>query len=149
MLRYIASITTLAIAAFLQTTNLLFINQIKPNLVFALLVAFAHFKKDWAERVFLILVPALILKFSPSILWTDVIFIVSAFLVMALMDYLPWRRIINSIFAVAVGTIIIGISALDLSSLLTELVYNIILVIILFSIINWVYGKTKKQTSRF
>lgn len=144
MLQYTASLVVLAAAALLQTTSLVFIYQVKPNLVFALLVVFAHFYKSWTKRTFLILIPALILKFSPTLSWMDIIFIASAFFIVALTDYLPWRRIINSIFTVVIGTIIIGISTLNLRILLLELTYNIILVIILFSLINWVYVKAKK-----
>jgi len=149
MLRYTVSVGIVAAAAFLQTTNLLFIGQVKPNLIFALLAVFAHFEKDWIRRTVLILVPAIVLKFSPLISWLDLIFITSAFLIMALVDYLPWRRAINSIFTVIISTVIIGVQNLDIRALLTELGYNVTLVIILFVIINWIYGKTKAQTSRF
>jgi len=150
MLLYIVSVIALAIAAFIQTTSIFVIASIKPNLVFVLLVLFAHIYKSWPKRVLLILVSALLLKFSPTLAWIDVIFIAVAFLIMALVDYFPWRRIINSVFAVALGTVVIGVSAFSLSSIGTETALNVALVLILFLPLEFIYAKEKeKQTARF
>jgi len=150
MLLYFVSAITLAIAAIVQTTSIFVIFSIKPNLVFALLVLFAHIYKNWPKRALLILAPALLLKFSPTLAWIDIIFIASAFLIMALVDYFPWRRIINSVFAVVLGTVIIGIPSFSLSSIATETALNIALVLILFIPLEFIYEKEKeKQTDRF
>ena len=150
MLLYIVSVITIAIAALVQTTSVFVIASIKPNLVFALLVIFAHIYKSWPKRTLLILISAFLLKFSPTLAWIDVIFIASAFFIMALVDYFPWKRIINSVFAVILGTVIIGIPTLGLSSIVTEAALNTALVLILFIPLEFVYEKEKeKQTTRF
>ena len=149
MLLFFASIISLAIAAFLQTTNFFLIGLVKPNLVFALLVVLAHAYKDWTSRIFLILMPALILKFSPALAWIDIIFIATAFLIIALVDYLPWRRLINSVVSVIIGTVIIGIPSFAFGLIIKEVGINIMLVIIFFLLMEWTYAKkAKSQTNR-
>lgn len=150
MLLYIVSATVLAVAAIVQTTNIFIVYSIKPNLVFALLVLFAHIYKSWPKRALLILVPALLLKFSPTLVWIDIIFIASAFLIMALVDYFPWRRIINSVFAVTVGTVVISMPTFSLSPIVIETALNVALVLTLFLPLEFIYEKEKeKQTNRF
>ena len=150
MLPYIVSVITLAIAALVQTTSIFVIASVKPNLVFALLCICAHIYKSWPKRALLILIPALLLKCSPTLAWIDVIFIAVAFLIMALVDYFPWRRIINSAFAVALGTVAVGVPAFNLSSIAIETALNIALILILFFPLEFIYEKEKeKQTTRF
>lgn len=149
MLLYIVSVIILATAALIQTTSIFVIASVKPNLVFVFLVLFAHIYKSWPKRALLILVSAFLLKFSPSLAWIDVIFIAVAFLVMALVDYFPWRRIINSAFAVALGTIVIGIQVFSLSVIAAEAALNIALILILFLPLEFIYEKEKeKQKAR-
>lgn len=150
MLLYIVSVTILAVSALIQTTSIFVIASVKPNLVFALLVLFAHIYKNWPKRALLILVPAFLLKFSPTLAWIDIIFIAIAFLIMALVDYFPWRRIINSAFAVTLGTIAIGVSAFNFGLIATEIMFNIALILILFLPLEFIYEKEKKkQKTRF
>ena len=150
MLRFIVSVSLVTIASFLQTTNAILVWHVKPNLVFVLLAILAHINKKWLARSVIILISALILKFSPSITWTDVIFISTAFLVVALVDYLPWRKIINSVAATFVGAVVIGLSYFDLRVLALETVINTILAIISFAAITLIYGKKEiSKKNRF
>lgn len=150
MFLFIVSTIFLAAAAFLQTTNVPLIGLVKPNLVFAILVVFAHVYKDWPRRSILILLSALILKFSPSLAWADIIFIATAFLIMALVDYLPWRRLINSIAAVIIGTVIIDALPFALTPLVIGVGMNIILAALFFLLVELVYAEEiQKQKSRF
>lgn len=145
MLLSIASAVLVALVSFVQTTNLIFVGGIKPNLVLALLGTIAHYSKNWFVRTFLILLSALILKFSPAITWIDIIFIFTALLVVALTDYLPWRRAINSVSAVVIGTIIMNLSHFNLSLIAFEMIFNAVLTLIFFIILEYSYGKKKKQ----
>ncbi|OGY43878.1 MAG: hypothetical protein A2820_01335 [Candidatus Buchananbacteria bacterium RIFCSPHIGHO2_01_FULL_40_35] len=150
MLPFIVSATLVIIASFLQTTNAILVLHVKPNLIFILLAVLAHINKSWLARSVVILSSALILKFSPLVTWADVMFISSAFLVMALVDYLPWRRIINSIVAAFAGTVVIGLSYLNLRVLTLETVINTILVIMFFGAMTFVYDKKKvSEKNRF
>ena len=145
MLLYIASIISIIAVSFLQTTNAVLLGGLKPNLVFALLVVLAHIDKNWTKRAVLILISALILKSSPGIVWIDIIFVFTALLAVALVDYLPWRRAINSIAAVVIGTIIINLPFFNLGPLMLEMIMNIALVIIFFSLFEVLYVKKKAQ----
>lgn len=147
MLLYIVSVIILAIAALVQTTSIFVIASVKPNLVFVLLVLFAHIYKSWPKRALLILASALLLKFSPTLAWIDIIFIAVAFLIMALVDYFPWRRIINSAFAIIFGTVVIGIPFFSFSSIAIETLLNLVLVLMLFLPLEFIYEK-EKETSR-
>ena len=149
MLLYIASLITLAIAAIIQTTDALVIISTKPNLVFVFLVLFAHIYKSWQKRTLLILVPAFFLKFSPTLTWIVIIFIAVAFFIMALVDYFPWKHIISSIFAVALGTIVICMQAFSVNSIAIEIAFNVDLILIFFIPLQFIYEKEKeKQKTR-
>jgi len=65
--------------------------------------------------------------------------------VIALTDYFPWRRAINSVFAVVVGTIIINLQFFELKELILELSINIILVILFFLMLEPLYVKENKK----
>jgi len=122
----------------------------KPNIVFAMLVVFAYAYKDWTTRSILILTSAFFLKFSPFITWIDVMFVAVAFFIIALSDYLPWKRIISSIAAVTLGTIIMSTPVFSINSLAIEIGANAALVILFFPIVKLLYEKEKKkQANRF
>ncbi|KKU11917.1 MAG: hypothetical protein UX16_C0001G0013 [Parcubacteria group bacterium GW2011_GWB1_45_7] len=145
MLQFIVSVILVTVASFLQTTAAIIIKGgIKPNLIIVLLVVLACVNKGWTTRVGLILLSAFILKFSPWISWADVIFISTALLAMALVDYLPWRRGINSIIAVAAGTVILNPSFSDISSIVLEVIINTSLILIFLLVLEILYGKKKK-----
>ena len=149
MLVFTVSVIALSVGAFLQTTNIFLIGLTKPDVVLALLVVIAHIHKDWTERAFLVLIPALILKFSPTLVWVDVIFIISAFFAIALVDYLPWRRAVNSMVAATIGTVAINLPSFNVGSLALELGINLVLVAIFFVIMELTYEKkTKNEKSR-
>jgi len=143
MLLFTVNIIAVAIVSFLQTTNVILFNGFKPNLVFALLAVLANIDKDWAKRSVLVLISALILKFSPGLAWIDVIFISTSFLIIALVDYLPWRRAINSMVAVIAGTVVIGLSSFNLSLLTLEIVTSMVSVLIFFLLFELLYAKKK------
>ena len=141
MLAFIVSALALSGAAFLQTTSVLIIGFVKPNIVLALLAVLAHEHKSWTERLFLVLIPAFVLKFSPLIGWPDVIFIVSALLTLALVDYLPWRKLLNSLSATAVGTLAVNLYSFNVTSVSIELFINLILVVFFFVVVELINEK--------
>ena len=150
MFPFIVSLLVVVFGALLQTTNVFLIGAVNPNIVFPLFAIIAHIHKDWAKRSIIVLVTALILKFSPTAQWFDLVFITTSLLVIALTDYFPWKRMINSIFATAVGTIIIGFKSFEVGTLLPEILINVVLVIVFFFALEPIYVKeNKKPKSRF
>jgi len=148
MLLFTVSTILVAAASFIQTTNFAFMGDIKANLVFALLVVIANAEKNWSKRSLLILISALILRFSPTIIWIDVIFIFTSFLMVALVDYLPWRKGINSVAAATTGTIFINLSSFDLRLVALEIAVNVIFVIAFFILFEYLYGKKKQSKTK-
>jgi len=145
MLVFIASLVSVLLVSALQMTNIIFVGDIKPNLIFALFAVLAHYNKNWTRRGILVLLSAVIVKFSPVITWLDIIFVLILFLVIALVDYLPWRKAINSVSAVALGTVIMSLSSFNLSLLTLEIIINSVLTLIFLTIFEYSYGK-KKET---
>lgn len=142
--------TLVAFVSFLQTTNSIIIWQIKPNLVFALFAVLAYVNKNWVVRSVIILISAVLLKFSPIVSWADIIFVSVSLLIFALVDYLPWRRLVNSIVSLTAGTLVFGLSHLNLSILWRELAINTAAVVIFFVIIRLLYGEEKiSKKNRF
>lgn len=113
----------------------------KPNFALIVLVILAGYHKDWIARGILVLVAALILTFEPVISWTDAAFAVSAFFSMALVDYLPWREVLNAAVAVLLGTLVIHLASFNIQLFLAELGINALITLILFWLIQLVYEK--------
>ncbi len=151
MLLFIASFVLTTIAAFIQTTNWILIgNLTKPNLILVTLLILALVNHGWLPRAFLILSAALILKFTPSLAVFDFIFIGAALSSILFMDLLRWRQPLNLFAAILVGTIIISLEDLIFLPLVYELILNLLLGLILFSLLKLVYGsKIKLQGSKF
>lgn len=150
MFLFIASLISISLGALFQNTSTSFVFMTKPNITFVMLVVFAFAYKDWTKRSILILTSAFFLKFSPFITWIDIVFVAVAFFIIALADYLPWKHIINSIVAVAVGAIIMSTPAFSINSLVIEISANTVLIILFFPMVKLLYEKEKKkQANRF
>ena len=102
MLQFIVSSFLVLIASLFQTTSLFLIGGVKPNLALVFIVAISNFEKSWIRRVILVLLAALILTFAPFATWIDIIFISAILFAVALLDYLPWQRIVNGVVVVSV-----------------------------------------------
>ncbi len=150
MWQFIISATIVSLTAFIQTTNLVFINGLKPDLVLIVLAILAAIHKEWKIRTPLALIAIFILKFSPMINWMDVIFAATVFMAMSLVDYLPWKKLVNIIVSIMIGTIIINASAIISVVFIEELLLNLIISLIFFLVINNLYAKIiKTQKNRF
>ncbi len=151
MLVFTGSFVLTIIAAFVQTTNWILLDAtIKPNLIFVVLMILGIMNPNWIRRVILILVAALILKFTPGFSLLDLTFIGTLVASMALMDFLPWRQPINLFLAVTIGTIIINLGHFTFLPLIYELILNLLLAFVLFALLRLFHvPQIKLQRNRF
>jgi hypothetical protein len=144
MLRFIFSALLVVIVTLFQLTSYSFIGIIKPNFPLILILIFSLVNKQWVERLILVFVSALLLRYSTSFELQNILFIASLMAGMIIIDYLPWKPVLNIIFAIIVATIISNISNLDSYGFLMEVGYNIIFGFIAFWIFSFIYGKKIK-----
>ena len=150
MSQFIASVFIIAITALLQTTHLIAVTGIKPNLVLIMLAILAAFHKNWLVCLSLILIATLIITFSPMITWLDVIFIAPMLFVVAVVDYAPWRKLINVLIAIVAGTLIINMVSFDFITTLKELLMNLALAGVVFPLVQLFYAEEKNtKAGRF
>ncbi len=150
MLAFIVSLVLVILASLLQITNFLLIGGIKSNLLVALFATLAHLDKNWIRRAILVFSSAFILKFTPYLTWVDLIYVSTAFFIFALVDYLPWKRLVNSLAAGITGTLILSVSFFHLKAFTLETLMNVILVIVFFVFLEIFYeGKKTAKKNRF
>lgn len=145
MFQSIISIVLVASAALIQITNYFSVGNIKPDLSLVFILAIALKRKEWIIRLILVLIAALILKFSVSLDAQLILFIMSAVLGMIILDYLPGTQAINFVFAIAAATIFTNISTnFNFNAIFTEMIYNVILSWPALGIVCLSYGKKNK-----
>lgn len=151
MLVFIGSFILTVIAAFVQTTNWILLDAtIKPNLIFVVLVILGIMNPNWIRRATLILVAALILKFTPGFSAFDLTFIGASVAAIILMDFLPWQQPINLFLAVTVGTAVINLDHLTFLPLIYELILNLLLALVFFALPKLFHvPQIKLQKNRF
>ena len=132
MFPFIASSLLVAVSAVLQTTSLIFINGIKPDLTLSALAVIYVLERGWPKRVFCILIAGTILKITPQPNIQMWLFIVSAFVVAVFVDYLPWKKQINFVFAIVAGTMAVNASSFIISRVAIELACNLAVGLIIY-----------------
>ncbi len=124
MLRFIASASVLIVVALLQSTTFFFIGAIKPNATLAVLLTLATIQSTWTARLLLLAIGALMMKVHPVDLQA-IAFAFSALGGMVLINYLPWKTIVNIVIAVLIATVLLGLyNGVSLTALFAETLYN-------------------------
>ena len=150
MFLFFVSVLTVATAALLQTTEAIAFGPIKPNLVLILIVILSSIYKDWSYRFILVLTGATILKFSELFQLSDLVLIAALLLSIVIIDYLPWRKLINIELAVILGTLILNLVVFTPTTLILETLTNVILTVAIFIIAHIIYEEEiKSQENRF
>lgn len=139
MSSFIISLIVVLFASFIQSSNLILIGDIKPNIIFPLFAVIALFRCDWLARSALIMAAALVLKFTPDPTGLDFIFIAASYFLMILIDHLPWGKIINITGAIIITTIsfdlvILNFNVSELSLILYEIMINVSLGLLIFNL---------------
>ncbi len=108
------------------------------------ILIFSLINKEWVSRLILVFIAALLLRFSASFEAQNILFIASSIIGIIIVDYLPWKPVLNIIFAIIAATILSNILDFDSYRFFTEAGYNIILGFVVFWIIQRIYGKKIK-----
>lgn len=134
---------TVVCLTFLQTINFA-IFSVKPNLALVAIIIVAFFIANIWEVFLLVILSALILKFSPGFSGEILIFSLITFTAIVIRKYLPWHLIINILFLIIVATVffyIFSAPGLIISIIfLKELVYNIIIGFLIFIVLHHIIG---------
>ena len=113
---------------------------VKPNMALAALIASAFFIFNIWEGFFLIALAAFILKFSPAVDTSIVIFSLIAAVLISAAKYLPWQSFFSNIILIALGTsIFYGLLARDLLMsliFLKEFGLNILIGALIFALMS-------------
>ena len=140
---FILEIFIIALASFVQLTNAVFFNAVKPDLALVLVLAMAAYDKRWERRISWLIVATFILKFMPQFDIQALFFVLAALSGMLLIDYLPWQRLIEVAVAVAVGTLVVNFKLFgpEWGATFTEMLFNIPLALLLTYLASLAYGK--------
>ncbi len=146
--RLIPLILVVGLLVFLQSWGFS-IFGIKPNLALISIIATSFFTIDLLEGLLLVLLAALILKFSPGFEKEILFFSLIGLGAIIIKNYLPWHYYLNNIFLIILGTFIFYLLLahnLILSSVfLKEVLLNLIFGIVLFVFLNGLVEKSKPK----
>ena len=140
--RFFLVLASIVLLGLLQSTSLLAVGGVKPNVLLMFLIALAFFVSDIWQYSFFILVAGVLLKtqgsFAPELLVFTVLALLAAW-VAGTWHTLP---VLNNIVLAGVATILFHL-AVGLSYLVShpgqlgiELVYNLVISALLFQIFN-------------
>ena len=141
MFRFLTSLIIIVAASLLQISDI-FIFGIKPNILLVSLLALSIINNLWIQRIILVLSSVVVLNFYPMISFGSIFdlrllfFAAIAVLAITLIDYAPWTNLINLSLAVVLSTIILNIYNFDLTSVVLESLYNILLSLLILLVIN-------------
>lgn len=128
--------TLIILSSLLQLTDILSIAGIKPNLVLVFLIISAMTWDDWLKRLVLTLVGAVLMKFSPGTDIYNTLFIIASLIGMGIYDKLPWAKMINGAVVLFIATLITHILTLEIGVMFGEIIYNIIVFLGLYAILQ-------------
>src|SRR3990167_6548332 len=103
MWTFLVSLTLSVLLPLIQTSSLILWFGIKPNLVLALLIAFALVERDWLRRLAVTFTALFILNFAPSITLFGFYIAAVFLLAQVLLDLLPWQPLVNTSLALSVA----------------------------------------------
>jgi hypothetical protein len=135
MWQFIVSLLLVAALALIQLTNWFSAANLKPNLILALLAALTLFEPNWLKRSIFIFTAVFLLKFSPTLNWLDLI----------LIDNLPWLKPVNLLVAIVAGTILLNLDNFRPALVFPELIGNIFLSFLFFSLLKLIYGEKTRS----
>ncbi len=141
----ILEIFAIIILGIFQLTSIPFIYYVKPDLTLLAVLAMSAYEKRWIRRIAWLIIAAAILKFTPGIDWRLALFTASAAFGMILSDYLPWKRPVNFLIAVAVSGFAVNLElfGLEWNAALREMGLDLIIGIIFFGLASVFYAKKK------
>lgn len=134
MFRFIASVLIVIIVSLFQLSSYSFIGGIKPDIILALLIVLSLVYTNWAERILLILISSIILKFGGGFDSQNAIFIIFSILSMGAVDKFPFSKLVNAMAALLISTLAINLVHLNFTIFIAEAFYNLVLFLLFFGI---------------
>ena len=126
MLVFLTSLLVGPLLSLAQNSTAVSIYGVKPNLIMALLIAYALVEKDWWRRIAILLFSNIALMFGPTFNLQSVYWIAIMFLIVALLDYLPWNSAANTGASLIVGILLINLESLQIPVVVMEFIYTTI-----------------------
>lgn len=142
-LSFILELLIIAILGIFQLTSLPFIASVKPDVVLVVLLAMSVYDKSWTRRLAWLIVASAILKFLPGTDWRLALFAASSLFGMILVDYLPWKRFISFLIALAVSGYIVNfrLFGLQWNAVFREVILDLVIGSIIFGLASVFYAK--------
>ncbi len=143
---FAGGIILVALAGFLQNTNLLNIGGVKPNIALAVLVTLAFFISTASVFLVLVVLALIALWFEPVVTLELIIFALLALGAFFLSQRLPGKSFVNNLILIGLLTLVFYLIADyrfivgDPLTVLGEMVYNIILGGVLFAFLTRLYA---------
>ena len=141
MWTFLVSLTLSVLLPLIQTSSLILWFGVKPNLVLALLIAFALVERDWLHRLAVPFTALFMLNFAPSITLFGFYVAAIFLLAQAFLDLLPWQPIVNTSLALFTATLLINLEQFSLAVFASELLMNASLCFGLYLLLNWLWRK--------
>ncbi|MEX2054327.1 MAG: hypothetical protein WD883_02195 [Candidatus Colwellbacteria bacterium] len=135
MLIFSTSLALIVAGALVQNSHFA-LWGVKPNLVLVAIVALALFEKDWLRRTIAVLLGAALLVLEVAFGFDTIFSLGVFFIALALVDFLPWRPLLNGTVAISIATLIINLGGFQLGVFALELIYNLVILFALFAMFN-------------
>ncbi len=142
MLRFVINLALIIAAGLLQLSTWFVFAGVKPNLVMALTLVIIIIDHNWFERLAFILVAELMLQFAPVPDIYNLIFLGLMMVSALVFDYLRLQHYLILGVTITLATIFIDVyGRVQWGMVLTEVAYNLVLVILIYTVINTFYGQ--------
>lgn len=130
-------ILLVSLSALLQSLGFSLLG-IEPNLALLTVIAASFFIEDLFEGLFLVVLSAVILKFSPGFGKEIILFSLIGAASVIIEKYLPWRHLVGNLILIAAGTftfyLILAPNLILELIFLKELILNLALGILIFAL---------------
>jgi len=139
---YTPAVFLIAISAFIQTTELIPIFGIKPNLVFVSLITLIPVTPHFFGYALLTCFGAALLRFSPGVEREIIVLVLLALTLFLLKKVLPGNHFLNMFFLVSIGTALfyliadVGFLLHNPLIILFEIAYNAVIGILFYIVVE-------------
>ncbi len=146
MLRFIISLALIVLAGLLQSATWFVLMGVKPDLVMVMVLVMLVSDGDWIDRLAFILVGELMLQFGPTPDIYSIIFIVLMVMSAMVFDYISLQQYVILGVVTFLATVLMDIYGhIQWGFILTEVAYNLVLVMLVYAVLNAPYGKKIHQ----
>jgi hypothetical protein len=115
---------------------------VKPDLVMVLVLAMVISDRDWVDRLAFILIGEFMLQFGPNPDIYSLIFLGLMVVSAVVFDYVNFQQYLVLGAVTLVTTVLMNVYGhVQLSVVLTEIAYNLVLVVPIYTILSSSYGK--------